>query len=456
MKPLRSRFEKDTDSKVQKYTESISFDKRLYRQDIAGSIAHTRMLASQRIIGWDDSEKIVAGLASIKEEIERDEFAFDPALEDIHMHIETRLFEKIGEVAGKLHTARSRNDQVATDIRLFAMDAMYETTALLRKFQDTILDLAESNREVIVPGYTHLQRAQPILLAHHLLAYFEMAQRDLGRFEDCIKRTDSMPLGSGALAGVPYPIDRRGVAKELGFTETSPNSIDAVSDRDFIIEYQAAASIAMMHFSRLAEEIILWSSAEFGFVEIDDAFATSSSIMPQKKNPDVAELARGKTGRVYGNLISILATMKGLPLAYNRDLQEDKEGFFDTVETLNSTIEVFAGMMESLKFNTEKMQQAASENYTLATDLADYLAKKRVPFREAHGIVGKLVLLAISKGKALHELPLSDYQNLSPLFEEDVYSITLDSSVKARNVPGGTSPKQVERALKKARRKVNE
>ncbi|MBT4513238.1 MAG: argininosuccinate lyase [Chloroflexi bacterium] len=456
MKPLRSRFEKDTAKVVQNYTESISFDKRLYRQDITGSIAHAKMLASRSIIDWDDLEKIVAGLTSIKEEIERDEFTFDPSLEDIHMNIETRLFEKIGEVAGKLHTARSRNDQVATDIRLYAMDAMYETIALLRKFQNIILDLAEANKETIVPGYTHLQRAQPILLAHHLLAYFEMAQRDLGRFEDCIKRTDSMPLGSGALAGVPYPIDRRGVARELGFCEPSANSIDAVSDRDFIIEYHAAASIAMMHFSRLAEEIILWSSAEFGFVEIDDAFATSSSIMPQKKNPDVAELARGKTGRVYGNLISILVTMKGLPLAYNRDLQEDKEGFFDTVETLNSTIEVFAGMLESLTFNTEKMQQAASENYTLATDVADYLAKKRVPFREAHGIVGQLVLLAISKGKALHELPLTDYQNLSPLFKEDVFSITLESSVTARNVPGGTSPKQVERALKKARRKVNE
>ena len=319
-----------------------------------------------------------------------------------------------------------------------------------------ILDLAETNKEVIIPGYTHMQRAQPILLAHHLLAYFEMAQRDIDRFQDCLKRTDVLPLGSGALAGVPYPIDRNVVAKDLGFAETSANSLDAVSDRDFIIEYQAAASIAMMHLSRLAEELIIWSSAEFGFIEIDDAYATSSSIMPQKKNPDVAELARGKTGRVYGNLMSILTTMKGLPLAYNRDLQEDKEGFFDTVNTLNSTLEVFTGMLQTIKFNAERAEQAASENYTLATDVADYLAKKGVPFREAHGIVAKLVFLAISKGKELSELPLTDYQNFSPLFEEDVYSISIRSSVAARNVRGGTAPKQIERAIRIAKRKLNE
>lgn len=456
MKPLRSRFEKDTDSKVQKYTESISYDQQLYREDIVGSIAHARMLSQCGIIGWDEVEKIVEGLNSIREEIQNGEFNFDPALEDIHMSIETRLFEKIGEIAGKLHTARSRNDQVATDMRMYAKNAIFETIVLLQGFQKVILDLAETNKEVIIPGYTHMQRAQPILLAHHLLAYFEMAQRDIDRFQDCLKRTDVLPLGSGALAGVPYPIDRNVVAKDLGFAETSANSLDAVSDRDFIIEYQAAASIAMMHLSRLAEELIIWSSAEFGFIEIDDAYATSSSIMPQKKNPDVAELARGKTGRVYGNLMSILTTMKGLPLAYNRDLQEDKEGFFDTVNTLNSTLEVFTGMLQTIKFNAERAEQAASENYTLATDVADYLAKKGVPFREAHGIVAKLVFLAISKGKELSELPLTDYQNFSPLFEEDVYSISIRSSVAARNVRGGTAPKQIERAIRIAKRKLNE
>jgi len=370
MKPLRSRFAKDTDSKVQNYTESISFDARLYRQDIAGSIAHARMLANRRIIAWDEAEKIVSGLEAIRGEIERGEFAFDPALEDIHMNIETRLFEKIGEAAGKLHTARSRNDQVATDIRLFAKEAILEATVLLKGLQSTLLGLAEAHKKVIVPGYTHTQRAQPVLLAHHLLAYFEMAGRDIERFNDAFKRTDVLPLGSGALAGVPYPIDRNMVARDLGFAQVSTNSMDAVSDRDFIIEYEAAAAIAMMHLSRLAEELVLWSTPEFGFVEIDDAYATSSSIMPQKKNPDVAELARGKTGRVYGHLMSILTTMKGLPLAYNRDLQEDKEGFFDTVDTLNSTLEVFTGMLKTLKFNAERARQCARENYTLATDVA--------------------------------------------------------------------------------------
>lgn len=456
MKPLRSRFGKDTDSKVQKYTESISYDQQLYRQDISASIAHAKMLASRQIITWEEAEKIAEALIAIKEKIDCGDFNFDPSVEDIHMNIETRLFEMVGDIAGKLHTARSRNDQVATDIRLYTKDAILGTVALLRAFQNVVLDLAEANIEVIVPGYTHMQRAQPILLAHHLLAYFEMAQRDVDRFEDCYKRTDVLPLGSGALAGVPYPIDRNLVMRQLGFESNSSNSMDAVSDRDFVIEYQAAASIAMMHFSRLAEEMVLWSSAEFGFVEIDDAYATSSSIMPQKKNPDVAELARGKTGRVYGNLLAILTTMKGLPLAYNRDMQEDKEGFFDTVDTLDSTIEVFIGMLKTIKFNADRTEKAAGENYTLATDIADYLAKKGMPFREAHGIVGKLVLLAISKEKDLSELPLSDYQNLSPHFEEDVYSISIQSSIAARDVPGGTAPKQVERALRKARRKMNE
>ncbi len=456
MKPLRSRFTKDTDQAVQRYTESISYDKRLYRQDINGSIAHAQSLAEAGILSWEEVKEITEGLTEIREEIERGEFKFDIALEDIHMHIETRLYEKIGETAGRLHTGRSRNDQIATDIRLYAKDAIVDTLARLRECQQVILDLAEENKTVIVSGYTHLQRAQPVLLAHHLLAYFEMLKRDTERFGDCYKRTDSMPLGSGALAGIPYKLNRRTAGHELGFQHLSTNSIDAVSDRDFLIEYQAAASITMMHFSRLAEEIILWSSAEFGFLEIDDAYATSSSIMPQKKNPDVAELARGKTGRVYGNLMAILTTMKGLPLAYNRDMQEDKEGFFDTVDTLLDTVDVFTGMLRTIKFNPERTRQAAGENYTLATELADYLVKKGMPFREAHGTIARLVAEAIGNCKALDELSLDEYRKFSPLFEKDVFDITVESAINARNVMGGTAPKQVERALRKARKTLDE
>ena len=436
------------------YTASISFDQRLYRQDIAGSIAHAKMLAKQGIIQKGEAETIIAGLSSIQEEIERGEFKFKPELEDIHMNIENRLFEKIGKVAGKLHTARSRNDQIALDMRLFAKEAILETIKRLKELQRAILDLAEENKEVVIPGYTHLQRAQPVLLAHHLLAYFEMFRRDIERFQDCFKRTDVLPLGSGALAGVPYPIDREFLAQELGFSRVSQNSLDAVSDRDFIIEFLSAASLTMMHLSRLAEEIVLWSSTEFGFIEIDEAYATGSSIMPQKKNPDVAELARGKTGRVYGNLMSILTVMKALPLAYNKDLQEDKESFFDTIDTLLPTLEVFSGMIRTLKINAERTFQAAEGGYTLATDLADYLVRKGLPFREAHGIVAELVRYAVSKGKSLRELNLEEYQRFSPLFAEDVYSITVESSLAMRNIPGGTAPRQVEQALKKARESI--
>ncbi|MFO8101253.1 MAG: argininosuccinate lyase [Dehalococcoidia bacterium] len=454
MKPLRSRFGKDTDRTVQAYTESISFDQRLYRHDITASIVHARELAAAGVISPDELEKIVIGLEEIGGEIENGIFEFDVGLEDIHMNIENRLSQKIGDVAGKLHTARSRNDQVATDIRMFAKETITTTIGLLKGLQRAIIEVAEANKTVVMPGYTHLQRAQPVLLAHHLLAYFEMLQRDIGRFKDCYARTDVSPLGSGALAGIPYDVNREEVARGLGFEQMSPNSLDAVSDRDFLIEYQASAAIAMVHLSRLAEELILWSSAEFGFVEIDDAYATSSSIMPQKKNPDVAELARGKTGRVYGNLMAMLTTMKGLPLAYNRDLQEDKESFFDTADTLESTLDVFAGMVKTLKFNSERMGQAAGENYTLATELADYLVRKGMPFRQAHAIVGKLVLSAIGQGKGLEELALSEYQALSPLFEEDVYSITVESAISARNIPGGTAPEQVEQALKKAKERL--
>ena len=452
---MRDRFEKDLDKLAKDYTVSVPFDKRLYRHDIAGSIAHARMLWKQGIIPEKDAELIIMGLISIREEIERGQFQFKEELEDIHMNIEARLIEKIGDAGAMLHTARSRNDQVALDMRLFAKEAINETMAGLKALQKALLDLAESNIGVSIPGYTHLQRAQPILLAHHLLAYFEMYQRDIERFNQCLERTDVMPLGSGALAGVPYPIDRYSVAKELGFSKVSANSIDAVSDRDFVIEYQAAASITMMHISRLAEEIVLWSTAEFGFIEIDDAFATGSSIMPQKKNPDVAELARGKAGRVYGHLMAILTTMKGLPLSYNRDLQEDKEGLFDSVDTVLSTLEVFAAMMGSLRVKGERTRSVAEENYTLATDLADYLVKKGIPFRQAHTIVGKLVRYAIENKKALPELDIKEYKTFSPKFEEDVKSITVESSLAARDVPGGTAPEQVRMALAAARRTLN-
>ena len=414
------------------------------------------MLAKQGIITEKEAEKIIGGLASVREEIEQGKFEFKPELEDIHMAIEARLMEKVGEVGGKLHTARSRNDQVALDMRLFTREAISSTIAALRELQRALIGLAEDNKDVVIPGYTHLQPAQPVLLAHHLLAYFEMLQRDVARFSDCLKRTDVMPLGSGALAGVAYNIDREFVAQELGFSRVSQNSLDAVSDRDFVLEYEAAASICMMHLSRLAEEIILWSSAEFGFIELDEAYATGSSIMPQKKNPDVAELARGKTGRVYGSLMALLTTMKALPLAYNRDMQEDKEGLFDTVDTLLSTLEVFTGMVKTLQVKAENTGKAVERGYILATDLADYLVRKGEAFRTAHDIVARLVSYAEEKGKSFAELSLSEYKKFSPLFGEDVYSITVESSLAARDVIGGTAPRQVKRALAAAKKIVEQ
>jgi len=454
MNLFRSRFQKDADKLVQEYVASIPFDQRLYRQDVEGSIAHAKMLAKQGIIADSDAEVIIKGLTFIREEIEQGKFQFKPELEDIHMNIEARLFEKMGDVAGKLHTARSRNDQVALDLRLFVKEENLKTIDRLKALQYSLVQLAEANKAVIMPGYTHLQQAQPVLLAHHLLAYFEMFQRDKERFCDCFKRADVLPLGSAALAGVSYPIDREFVAQELGFSKVSTNSLDAVADRDFVIEYEASAALTMMHLSRLAEEIILWSSSEFGFIEIWEAFTTGSSIMPQKKNPDVAELARGKTGRVYGNLMSILTAMKALPLAYNRDMQEDKEGLFDTVDTLHSSLEVFAEMVKTIRVDAKRIRDAIKKDYILATDLADYLVKKGMPFREAHGVIAKLSEYAISRGKNFHELSLSEYHNFSPLFNEDVYDITLESSIAARNVIGGTSPQQVEKALKKARKSI--
>jgi argininosuccinate lyase len=447
---------RDLDQRALKYSASIAYDRRLYRHDIAGSIAHARMLAKQRIIPGDDAESIIRGLEEIREEIERGDFPFRVELEDIHLNIEARLTEKIGEAAGRLHTARSRNDQIATDMRLFVMEACDDALAGIHGLQASLLDLGEANQDAVMPGYTHLQRAQPILFAHHLLAYFEMLDRDAGRFIDCRSRADELPLGAGALAGSPYPLDREFVASELGFSRISRNSIDAVADRDFVVEFQAASATAMMHVSRLAEEIVLWSSDEFAFIRVPDEFATGSSIMPQKRNPDVAELARGRTGRVYGNLLAILTTLKGLPLAYNRDLQEDKQPLFDTVDTLLGTLEMLSVMLPALTISADRMGQAAKGSYTLATDLADYLARKGMPFREAHQSVAELVRYAEGEGKPLSGLSLEAYRRFSPLFDQDVLSLDVRGSIAARDVPGGTAPGRVAEALKLARERLKE
>jgi argininosuccinate lyase len=450
-KPWSGRFGKETHKLVEGYTASIPFDHRLYRQDIAGSLAHCRALARQGIISAQEAQAITAGLEAIRQEIEEGRFQFRVELEDIHMNIEAALAERIGETAGKLHTGRSRNDQVALDLRLYLKEIIDQTVAGLAQLQRALLGLAEENLEVVMPGYTHLQRAQPVLLAHHLLAYFHMFQRDKERFSDCRRRADVLPLGSGALAGVPYPLDREYLARELGFASISANSLDAISDRDFLVEYLASAATAMMHLSRLAEELVLWSSQEFGFIELDEAFATGSSIMPQKKNPDVAELARAKTGRVYGHLLGLLTVLKGLPLSYNRDLQEDKEALFDVVDTLLASLEVFAPLLSSLVIRGEVMGRAAAAEYILATDLADYLVSKGVPFREAHGAVGQLVRYAQERGKTFSQLTLEEYRRFSPSFDEGVYSISVASSLAARDVPGGTAPRRVKEALAQAR-----
>jgi argininosuccinate lyase len=453
-KNMRSRFQKDVNKAVEKFVASIPFDRRLHKQDIKGSIAHVRMLSKQKIISQEDAGLIISGLESITKEIESGEFKFEIEFEDIHMNIEKRLHEKIGDVAGKLHTARSRNDQIALDMRLFVKESIEQTINNIRGMQWALLEVAEKNVNVIMPGYTHLQQAQPVLFAHHLLAYFEMLQRDRTRFDGCLKRTDVMPLGSGALAGVTYPVDRAFIAKELGFEEISENSMDAVSDRDFVLEYEAAAAIAIMHLSRFAEELIIWSTTEFGFIEVDDAYATTSSIMPQKKNPDVIELIRSKTGRIFGNLLSLLTTMKGLPLAYNRDLQEDKESLFDVVDTLNECLELFTGVISTMTVDQERMYMYADGNYNLATDVADYLAKKGVPFRQAHTIVGNLVKYAIEQGKKFHQLELKEYQQFSEYFSEDIRKINVNSSIADRNSYGGTSPRQVVGAITRAKKKL--
>ena len=435
-----------------RYTVSIDYDRRLYKQDIAGSIAHAKMLAKQGIISQEDAAQITQGLQTIETEIRDDKFPWDPALEDLHMNIESRLHTLIGATAGRLHTARSRNDQVAVDLRLYTKTTIVELVKGLRGVQRALVDLAGRHQDVVMPGYTHLQRAQPVLFAHHMLAYFEMFQRDIGRFQDCHQRTDVMPLGSGALAGVAYQTDREFLAAELGFSKISANSMDAVSDRDFVVEFLAAASVCMMHFSRMSEELVLWSSGEFGFIRLSDDFTTGSSIMPQKRNPDFAELARGKTGRVYGDLIGLLTILKGLPLTYNRDLQEDKEGFFDAADTLTTTLDVFQGMLPGMKLNEERVSSLAGESQMLATDLADYLVEKGIPFREAHGIMRELSHHCDNWGIGLQDLPLVEYQKFSGLFQDDVYDITAESSAAARDNPGGTAPVRVAAALSDAKK----
>jgi len=448
VKMWSGRFTKETDELVEDFHSSISFDSRLYKQDIRGSIAHARMLGEQGIISKKESQLIIEGLKEIEREIDEGKILFSVDAEDIHMNIEKILTEKIGEVGKKLHTARSRNDQVALDMRLYLKEEIKVLMGLLADLQQTIIAKAEENLDIIMPGYTHLQKAQPVLFPHHLLAYFEMFQRDFERLLDCRKRTDVMPLGSGALAGTTFPIDREKVKEELGFSQISRNSIDAVSDRDFVLEFLFCASMIMMHLSRFCEEIILWSTDEFGFVEVDDAYGTGSSIMPQKKNPDVAELVRGKTGRVYGSLMALLTVMKSLPLAYNKDMQEDKENLFDALDTVKGCLRVFIPMLATLKIFPEKMYEGVKRGFTNATDVADYLAEKGIPFREAHEITGRLVLHCIERGITLGDLSLEELKKFSSAFEEDIYQrLSIESCVMRRDVPGATSPRQVSRAL---------
>ncbi len=451
------RFTQPTDAFVEEFTASIQFDQRLYRYDIQGSIAHCRMLARQGIIGEDEAETIVAGLTDILAEIERGEFAFRVDREDIHMNVEARLIEKIGPVGGKLHTARSRNDQVALDVRLYLRDEVDAIADALTQLQGALLDQAEANLDVIMPGFTHLQTAQPILFAHHMLAYVEMLGRDAGRLRDLRARLNVLPLGAGALAGTTFPIDREWVAAQLGFDGVTRNSLDSVSDRDFALEFCSFAGILMMHLSRFSEELILWSSADFNFIELTDAFCTGSSIMPQKKNPDVPELVRGKTGRVYGNLVSLLTLMKSLPLAYNKDMQEDKEPLFDTLDTVRGCLKVFAPMIAGMTLRPDRMRLAAGRGFSTATDIADYLVRKGLPFRNAHEVVGKTVRYCIETGKDIPELTLDEFRGFSTDIEADIFAcVTLEASVNARKATGGTARTAVEREITLARQALKE
>lgn len=460
MKLWGGRFQKNTDQLVEDFHSSISFDSRLYRQDILGSIAHARMLGEEGIIPAGEAGQIMAGLEMILKEAEAGSIEFSQEAEDIHMNIETLLIKKIGPVGKKLHTGRSRNDQVALDTRMYLKEEIQKTQSLLHQLIKTLVELAENNSAAVMPGFTHLQVAQPVTLGHHLLAYVEMFKRDYSRLEDCFKRTDVLPLGSGALAGTTYPLNRRKVARELGFAEISANSMDSVSDRDYIIEFLSAASLIMVHLSRFCEEIILWANQEFAFVVLDDAYSTGSSIMPQKKNPDVAELIRGKAGRVFGDLLSLLTVMKGLPLAYNKDMQEDKEALFDGIDTVQKCLLVFTPMVASMTFRKEKMQISAQKGFSNATDLADYLVNKGLPFRDAHHVVGRLVSYCIENNQNLENLPLEKLrelihgcsQEINVKIDEDVYeALKLETVVGRRKTYGGTAPVRVNEAVQAAR-----
>lgn len=451
----QGRFSAKTARIVEAFTSSIQVDRRLYAYDIQGSIAHCKMLAKTSIIGDDEASQLIRGLEKIKNEIETGLFQFNDSLEDIHMHIESRLVEITGPVAQKLHTARSRNDQIALDVRMYLRDETCRIIHLLYGLQKVIVMLAGKHLDTILPGYTHMQRAQPVLLSHHLMAYFEMFSRDLGRLENCLQRINVMPLGCAALAGTTYPIDREFTAELLGFDAISANSIDAVSDRDFIIEFLSAAAICMVHFSRLSEELILWSTFEFNFIELPDSFATGSSIMPQKKNPDMPELIRGKTGRVYGHLMGLLTTFKGLPLTYNKDMQEDKEALFDGADTVANCLEVMGRLLGEIDFDKERLEKAVSRGHLAATDLADYLVRKGVTFREAHEIVGKMVLSVINKGKELKDLTLKEMKGFTRQIGKDVYA-WLDplQSPGRRNSPGGTGPERVRIEIESAKKEL--
>lgn len=449
------RFSEPMSDLVKRYTASVDFDQRLWRQDINGSLAHARMLAKQGIIAAADLADIEKGMAQIVEEIESGKFEWSLDLEDVHLNIEKRLTTLVGDAGKRLHTGRSRNDQVATDIRLWLRDTIDSIVELIKSFQTALLVLAEKEAATPMPGSTHLQVAQPVTFGHHLLAYFEMTQRDKERFLDCRKRVNRLPLGAAALAGTTYPIDREFVAAQLGFDGVCENSLDAVSDRDFGIEFCAAASLLMTHFSRLSEELVLWMNPRFGYVKIADRFCTGSSIMPQKKNPDVPELARGKTGRVNGSLISMLTLMKGQPLAYNKDNQEDKEPLFDAADTVIDTLRIFADMMGGIEARPERMRGALAEGFATATDLADYLVKKGLPFREAHEVVGAAVKAAETQGKDLADLTLAELQAFSPLVQSDVATcLTIEGSLAARNHIGGTAPEQVKAAIARAKARV--
>ncbi len=444
------RFQKATDKKVDDFNSSIRFDSRMYKQDIKGSIAHAKMLGKQNIIPENDSELIVKALKEILDDIENGKVDFEIDAEDIHMNIEKILTERIGDAGKRLHTARSRNDQVALDLRMYLRDEIGEITLMLKNLAETLISLAKNNLDTIMPGYTHLQKAQPVTAAHHFMAYVEMIKRDIGRLADAKKRMNVLPLGSGALATSTYPIDRDFVAKELGFDGPCLNSLDGVSDRDFVIELSAALSIIMVHLSRFSEELILWNTDEFSFVEMDDGFSTGSSIMPQKKNPDVAELIRGKAGRVFGNLMGILTVMKGIPLAYNKDMQEDKEGIFDSIDTIKLCLPVFTDMIATMRINKDNMRKGAGGGFTNATDAADYLVKKGVPFRNAHEIIGRLVFYSIEHKKSLEQLELAEFKQFSDVFENDVYeAISLESCVSYRKVVGGPAKEAVLLAIEK-------